>query len=120
MVRSYQIGKKLAVAQHAESGVSNALEGNSSAKLFADRLLNSSRLTDMIELSDNVSFFGPLRPLSAEVDKIENFPHERENMTTSQRMTKHGESYHSISYLNFVCSLQPGISIMFRSLLWFK
>ena len=115
-----QICKKLAVAQHAESGVSKALEGNPSAKLFADRLLNSSRLTDMIELSDNVSFFGPFQPLSAEEDEIENFPHEQENMTTSQRMTKHGEIYHIISYLNFVCSLQQGISIMFRSLLWFK
>ncbi|CAB4001342.1 Hypothetical predicted protein [Paramuricea clavata] len=93
-----QICKKLAVAQHAEHSVSKALEGNANTKEFADKLLNSNRLTDMIKLSDNVSFFGPLQPLSVPVDEIQDFPLEAENMAIAQRMTKHGEVYHSTSY----------------------
>jgi hypothetical protein len=95
-----QICKKLAVAQHAEYHVFNALRGNNDAKEFAEQLFRYNRLPDMVELSNGVSFIGPLKPLTTAIDNVEGFPcHQEENLLVAQRMNKHGQTYHSTSYV---------------------
>ena len=94
-----QICKKLAVAQHAERHVFNVLKENNDAKEFAQQLLRYNRFPDMVELANGVSFFGPLEPLTSAVDNIEGFSNEEENLLVAQRLNKHGQIYHSTSYV---------------------
>ena len=75
-----QICKKLAVAQHAEHHVFNVLKGNDDAKEFAQQLLRYNHFPDIIELANRVSFFGPLKPLTAAIYIIEGFSNKEENV----------------------------------------
>ncbi len=65
-----QICKKLAIAQHAEHHVFNAVKGNSQVEGFAEKLLRSNCLKDTIALSNNVCFFGPLQVLTVTQEGI--------------------------------------------------
>jgi hypothetical protein len=92
-----QICKKLAVAQHAEYHVFYVLKENNDAKEFAEKLSRYNRFPDKVELSNYVSFFGPLKPLTVTIDNVEGFSNEEENVIVAQRMDKHGQIYHSTS-----------------------
>ena len=94
-----QICKKLAVAQHLEPQVFNALKDNICAKEFAGKLLKANYLNETIELSNNVRFFRPLHVMTGNEEEIENFGLNAGNIAMAQRMANDGEVYHSISYV---------------------
>ena len=54
---------------------------------------------DMVKLANGASFFGPLKPLTSAIEHIEGFSNEEENLLVAQRVHKHGQIYHSTSYV---------------------
>ena len=97
---SDQICKKLGFTQHASRHVERNVQGNDSAVEFTKNLMAPAK-SKLIQLENGVRFFGPLRQEIPDIIgiSVDDLFEDTSELTTSQRMMKHGQVYHGLNYV---------------------